>query len=307
MTALVSVIVPTKNRPDVLCQALESVAAQAYREIEVVVVNDGGQVVDETVGAFRNRLDIHLVRLPTSQGASAARNAGIDIARGRYLAFLDDDDLYLSHHLESAVRVLESDAADVVYATSAVSGVRLTPREADGWAGTVAFDLPFSEGLLAVTNYIPTSAVVCRALPDAGARFDPGLRVQEDWDMWLRLLYDKGFRFAHLPAPGLIYHRISGADSATSAILDDVEVHREFHRTYQLMIDRWPVPPESRAAEYRVWMLHVYDLVFDLMARGDRLDAHWYERVLAVLFAGFTGELAENELAGRLDAAVRDL
>lgn len=303
MNALVSVIVPTRDRPGVLHQALTSVLRQSYRTVEVVVVNDGGQDVDATVRALGDRLDIRVIRLPASRGVSAARNAGIDVARGEYLAFLDDDDLYLSHHLESAVQLLHSGAADLVYATSAVSAVRMQPHEADGWAGTVAFDLPFIEGLMAVTNYVPTSAAVCRALPP-DARFDTELRVQEDWDMWLRLIHDHTFRVAHLDAPGLIYHRIPDADSATSAILGDVEVHREFHRTYQLITGRWPVPVGSRAARYRRLMLSVYDQIFELMARGRRLDVHWYERVLRELLAGFTGELPDDAVAARLAAAL---
>jgi glycosyltransferase involved in cell wall biosynthesis len=301
VTAAVSVIVPTRDRPDLLRQALVSVAAQQYRDVEVVVVNDGGREVGSAVSPLRSELPIRVLDLPSSLGPSAARNAGIDLARGRYLAFLDDDDLYRSHHLRAAVALLDAGRADLVYATSAVSAVRLGPEQADGWAGGVAFDLPHRDGLLEVTNYIPTSAVVCRAGP---ARFDADLRVQEDWDMWLRLIHEHRFRVAHLPEPGLIYHRIADAESATSAILADVEVHRLFHTTYQRMIARWPVPPDSPSQRYRDWMLHVYQLIFDLMGRGGRLDVHWYERVLWTLHDGFTGALPEDRLADRLAAAV---
>jgi glycosyltransferase involved in cell wall biosynthesis len=297
----VTVIIPTKDRPDLLRQALTSVAAQTHRDIEVVVVNDGGEDVAAAVAPLRDRLAIRVVNLPASEGPSAARNAGIDIAEGRYLAFLDDDDLYRSHHLDAAVEILGSGAADLVYATSAVSAVRLAPSQADAWAGGVAFDLPYRDGLLEVTNFIPTSAVVYRA---AAARFDTGLRVQEDWDMWLRLIHDHGYRVAHLPEPGLIYHRIADADSATSAILGDVEVHRLFHETYQRITGRWPVPADSGSARYRGWMLHVYQLIFDLMARGGSLDVHWYERTLQVLYDGYTGALPEEQLSVRLAAAV---
>nr|MDT0660739.1 glycosyltransferase family 2 protein [Micromonospora sp. DSM 115978] len=301
MTVAVSVIVPTRDRPDLLRQALASVAAQEYRDVEVVVVNDGGADVEAAVSPLRAELAIWVLDLPSSLGPSAARNAGIDRAQGRYLAFLDDDDLYRSHHLRAAVTLLDAGKADLVYATSAVSAVRLGPEQADGWDGDVAFDLPHRDGLLEVTNYIPTSAVVCRAGP---ARFDPHLRVQEDWDMWLRLIHEHGFRVAHLPEPGLIYHRIADAESATSAILADIEVHRLFHTTYQKMIARWPVPAGSPSQRYRDWMLHVYQLIFNLMERGGRLDVHWYERVLWTLHDGFTGTLPEDRLPAHLAAAV---
>lgn len=95
--ALVSVIVPTRDRPAFLREALLSVEAQRPGRAEVVVVDDASEAPERTVEVvrgFEGRLDVRCVMLPARSGPSGARNAGAREARGEYLAFLDDDDLW---------------------------------------------------------------------------------------------------------------------------------------------------------------------------------------------------------------------
>ena len=95
----VSVVIPTRGRPDLVVRAVRSALAQSLREIEVVVVADGPD--DATTRALRTLDDPRLVVevLPQSRGVGAARNAGVRIARGRWIAFLDDDDEWASDKL----------------------------------------------------------------------------------------------------------------------------------------------------------------------------------------------------------------
>lgn len=98
---LVSVIIPTYNRPDFLREALASVFAQTYRDFEIIVVDDGstaetGKLLDELAGKIR------AIRLDRS-GISKARNTAVEAARGEFLAFLDHDDLWLPTKLEKHV------------------------------------------------------------------------------------------------------------------------------------------------------------------------------------------------------------
>jgi len=113
----VSVIIPTYNRPDLLFRAIESVLDQTYASLECIVVDDGSPAdsssVVEKFGDDRLRYFEH----ETNQGASAARNTGIQHARGEYIAFLDDDDEWLPTKLDKQVEFFfkQSDDIGLIY------------------------------------------------------------------------------------------------------------------------------------------------------------------------------------------------
>lgn len=104
----VSVIIPTYNRVDVLRRAIDSVLAQTYEDIELLVVDDGS--TDGTKSLVTGYDDPRVVYVPhrTNRGASVARNTGIDRAKGEYMAFLDSDDEWRPEKLEKQVALLES-------------------------------------------------------------------------------------------------------------------------------------------------------------------------------------------------------
>ncbi|MFI6781545.1 glycosyltransferase family 2 protein [Micromonospora sp. NPDC050276] len=299
MSIEVSVIIPTRDRPATLRWALRSVVDQHVDGVEVLVVNDGSADVTAVAAEFGARVVAH----EPGRGPSAARNAAIAQARGRYTAFLDDDDLYLDGHLRAALDRLES-GADFVYTSAVVAPRRVSPRGIDLAGFPVAFDLPLHPEFLGVTNFIAASAVVCRDVRAVGARFDEDLRVEEDWDMWQRLVVGHGYRIAHLARPTVVYHRIADVPSATTAVLHDVEVHRTFYDAYHTITTRWPVADGSSAARYRDWMRHVYHLVFARLEAGRPPHLHWYERCLRVLFDAFTGAAPEARLPVSLAEAV---
>jgi len=112
---LVSVIVPTRNRPETLGEALQSIAAQTYSPIEVVVVNDGGRDVQDVISRYSSKCSLNYIPLENNKGRSAARNIAIRAARGHYVAYLDDDDLFFPDHLETLVYCLESGGGKVAY------------------------------------------------------------------------------------------------------------------------------------------------------------------------------------------------
>lgn len=109
----VSVIVPTHNRPDLLREALDSLCAQTFQAWEAVVVDDASNPpAAPDVGDAR----IRIIRHSSAQGGAAAKNSGIQNARGDLLAFLDDDDCYQATYLERAVTMLDSHPdLDVVF------------------------------------------------------------------------------------------------------------------------------------------------------------------------------------------------
>ena len=107
-TPTVSVVIPTHNRSDLLPRAIRSVFAQTFQDWEVIVVDDGS--TDDTAAVVRSFRDerVRYVKLERNSGPSRARNVGIDGARGRYLAFLDSDDEYLPHKLETQLRQFQT-------------------------------------------------------------------------------------------------------------------------------------------------------------------------------------------------------
>ena len=106
-TPLLSVVIPTWNRARLVCEAVESALSQRNGQVEVIVVDDGS--TDDTgnilTRSFGNR--IHLLRQPSRRGVGAARNAGVPLANGELVAFLDSDDLWLPGKLDAELRLLE--------------------------------------------------------------------------------------------------------------------------------------------------------------------------------------------------------
>jgi len=102
---LVSAIIPTYNRAHVICDAVESILAQTYREIEVIVVDDGSK--DDTLPRLKQYGDRIRVVSQANAGPAAARNRGIAVAQGELIAFLDSDDLWLSTKIERQVALLQ--------------------------------------------------------------------------------------------------------------------------------------------------------------------------------------------------------
>lgn len=103
---MVTVVIPTRNRVGFLKQAVASVFAQSYPNWELIVIDDGS-ATPVTDAVIHNIEDARLIRFDESKGASKARNAGIDLARGEYIAFLDDDDIWLRDKLALQVQVLK--------------------------------------------------------------------------------------------------------------------------------------------------------------------------------------------------------
>jgi glycosyltransferase involved in cell wall biosynthesis len=197
MPELVSTIIPTYNRAALLVRALDSVAAQAYRPIEVVIVDDGS--TDNTVDVVTSRrqylagkgIDV-IFHQQKNEKAPKARNVGMKLARGSLFAFLDSDDLWLPEFLQTVVRLLDEhpncgmsfsgilgiDDNDVVFAERRMY---LEPEPIEG-----VLEEPFNH----IIRYMPTqtSGVIVRksVIEDVGD-FDLGLPVVEDWDLWYRI------------------------------------------------------------------------------------------------------------------------
>jgi glycosyltransferase involved in cell wall biosynthesis len=183
MSDSASVVIPTRDRPEMLVGAVAGALAQRGVEVEVLVVDDGSAV--PAVDAVPSDGRVRVLRHDFPRGVSAARNTGIDHARAPWIAFLDDDDLWAPDKLASQIA-----AADAAGAAWAYAGDVTVDEDLGIVSG--APPPPPAEVVAQLTNYnsMPAGAsnvvVATDALAAAGP-FDPSLKTSEDWDMWIRL------------------------------------------------------------------------------------------------------------------------
>ncbi len=186
---LVSVIMPVYNRETVVRAAIESVAAQTYRHLELIVVDDGSR--DGSVGVVERVLAdladdrITFIRLPANQGVSAARNAGMAKARGTYFAYLDSDNTWDADYLRIMLGRLSAKPGYL----SAYAGQEI-------WEYLPAFGTldrrwvrlcPFNRSRLEERNFIDLNVFLHhRSLYDEGAGFREDMRRLVDWELILR-------------------------------------------------------------------------------------------------------------------------
>lgn len=185
---MVSVIVPTHNRPDRLREAISSVLAQTNQNFEIIVVNDGAMDVAPVIADLNSGGRITCITHDRNRGLAAARNTGIRAAKGKYVAYLDDDDRYLPDHLSTLVTYLERHECKAAY----TDAWRVAEKRNGDRYIEAGRDLPYSHDFnpanLLVSNYFPVLCVMHErgCLDDVGV-FDESLFVHEDWDLWIRM------------------------------------------------------------------------------------------------------------------------
>jgi tetratricopeptide (TPR) repeat protein len=194
---LVTVIVPTQNRPRMLRDALHSVSQQRYRNWEAIVVNDGGEDISPILKSMPSEpvAKIRQISLPAVRGAAAARNTAIKVAKGEVLAFLDDDDRYMPDHLERLVSGLRASNAGIAFSAAELveetihDGTRVDLGRKPLFPG-----IRYSPPLLLVGNFIPIITWgVRRECVGLVGLFDEALQFLEDWDYLLRLSFHVDF------------------------------------------------------------------------------------------------------------------
>ncbi|PTQ78625.1 putative HAD superfamily hydrolase [Nitrosomonas oligotropha] len=180
---LVSVIIRSMDRP-ALSDALDSIALQTYPNIEVVIVNAKGQD-HRKLGEWCGRFPLRTIENNEPLDRSRAANTGLHSAKGSYLIFLDDDDLFYPEHITNLVTALQNHpSAQCVY-----SGVRVEHYVDQQLQHVTAFNEPYDQHRLWGRNFIPIHAMLFeRSLVTSDhCGFDENLKVFEDWDFWIQL------------------------------------------------------------------------------------------------------------------------
>ena len=204
---LISVIVRTCDRPELLTQALDSLASSTYRQLEVVLVVDGAgpAPVPEDYPLLLRR-----VELSTRRGRSGAANAGLAAATGDFIAFLDDDDLVAPEHFAQLVAAAMAADVRVVYSDAAVVAYELQGDE--GWKEMerrLPYSRDFDLDVLLVDNYLPLNTLLIdRTLIRSPDPFDSDLSFFEDWDFLIRLALETPFH--HLKKVTCEYRHFRG-------------------------------------------------------------------------------------------------
>ncbi len=298
---LVSVIVRTRDRPALLREALASLRGQTFRDFETLVVADGGTAPAESVlGAAPGEGGLALLHRSPPHGRARALNAGLDAARGRFIAYLDDDDLFLPDHLATLAGFLAgSDSYRVAYTD--VEQVEQT-LGADGryheGRRLVVYGQPFDPHRLLSSNYISLIGLM-HAVTDL--RYDESFDILEDWDFMLRLA-ERG-RFHRLAAITAVYRvRDDQSNATTVTPWHGVEAEAARRKLFEKHWHRHSVATQTALVDSfqnEAWLLRSQRAALE-----ERLTAELAtERALATRLAA---ELAgQTQRADRLDAELR--
>ena len=224
---LVSVVIPTYNRADLIDRAINSVIEQSYKNLEIIVVDDNSQ--DKTAEVVNSLGDnrIHYYYHNTNLGGSAARNTGVNKSQGKYIAFLDSDDVWLPHKLENQ---LEEISANIDHLDKIVSYTKfqkssrvfyqrsILPQRGKKTMETIADYFWLAGG-----EFLTSTILISRSLAIVNP-FQTSLRKHQDLDFILRL-DRQGAKFIFVPQVLTIWHNEPRSDRISK------------NTNYQLSID----------------------------------------------------------------------
>lgn len=243
-TALVSVIIPTYNRARLLEESIESVLNQTYRNIEILVIDDGSK--DDTKERVLSIEDCRVRYVwRNNAGACAARNTGLELALGEYVAFQDSDDLWVADKLSKQIDLLNIEKTNVCICKMRSLNMQtgelrtVSPRR-----GKISL-----ESLL-MGNYVSTQMILAKKKCFENICFDLNLRRLQDWDLALQLIQSNKFSFV---PEELVIQRIQhdSISSNDELLIPACEyIFRKFEREYK------KYPKSSR--KFKQWLSSLY-------------------------------------------------
>ncbi len=234
-TPLVSVIIPTFNRPDMLREAVTSVLAQTEQNFEVIVVNDGSVDVGPLLTDLDPKGRIKYIDNKGNRGRSYSRNKGIRAAQGKYIAYLDDDDRYYPDHLKVLVNFLESSNRAAAY-TDALCAVQ--EKQDAGYMVVrkeCRYSNDFSNQKILWRNLLPLLCLVhARSCCDRAGYFDETLETHEDWDLFVR--FSRYFDLHHINRVTAEYSfRYDGSSTTSGNAMDFLRSQLLIYRKYKAL------------------------------------------------------------------------
>lgn len=268
--ALISVIIPTFNRWPMVGDAVESVLKQSQKIFELIVVDDGSD--DGSFDELKQYGSLVTVFSQSRHGVAAARNLGVRLSSGKYLAFLDSDDLWFPKKLETQIAFMERNPGVQICQTEEIwvrNGKRVNPKRRHHKPSGDIFRASLDLCLVS-----PSAVMMTRDLFRRVGGFDEAFVVCEDYDLWLRI----------------------AVDTEVSLIPDPLIVKRGGHED-QLSFSTWGLDRfrvlaiekllrSGLRGEKRRWALEALAAKVAILAQGARKrskvsDALAYERILA--------------------------
>lgn len=248
---MISVVIPTHNRADLLPRAIKSVQAQTLTDLEIIVVSDGStddtKAVVEELAKDDNR--IKFVEYFPAKGGNIARNTGIEHAMGNIVAFLDDDDEFMPEKLERQMAVMEANPkVGLVY-----TGVRvLYINEQVEYRTKAGAEGDLSQEILLGNCIGTTSTVMARkdVLLQAG-KFDVELRAMQDFDLWIRIC--QLCEIGCVPEEMINYYNYTGTKQISALTDKYIEALAYINNKYQDKINALP-PEKQRERKYNEYL-----------------------------------------------------
>ncbi len=263
----ISVVIPTFNRGRMLKEAVDSVRRQTADNYELIVVDDGS--TDGSTQFLDRHPDIRCIR-QDRRGVSAARNAGIAAANGRFLAFLDSDDLWQPQKLAIQWQFFQQHPTARICQTDEIwirNGRRVNPKNRHQKRSGMIF-----EPSLALCLVSPSAVMIARSLLDQVGRFDETLPACEDYDLWLRIAWREPIYL--IPEP-LIIKRGGHADQLSK--MPQLDQYRI--RSLQNLIQGHPLDRHQRRAAVAMLQKKCHIYANGCQKRGRQAEAEAYRRI----------------------------
>ena len=179
---LVSCIITTYNRPKLVGRAIESVLGQSYGSIELIIIDDhSNEPYDEVKKLYSTNVKVRFHRNEKNLGLAASRNVGISLSNGKYISFLDDDDIWLKDKLEKQISYLENNKDFIGCSSSHIESVSKKVVKIDKEVYRFEDNTGF--------NYLgPPSKLTLKTDVALATMFDEQAKHAEDWDFYLQIL-----------------------------------------------------------------------------------------------------------------------
>ena len=239
---LVSVIIRTCGKIDILRNALNSLRQQTYKNIEVVVIEDGTNISENYIRNNYEDLNILYRAMGKRTGRTHAGNMGLSVAHGKYLNFLDEDDIFLPNHIQTLVDALECTNSYIAYSIAEEQQIKVrsvTPYKFKVKRKLIRYNYPYNRLLLCYMNLFPIQSVMFRreVFMQYGG-FDETMDMLEDWDLWLR--YSLNYEFYFVPQVTSIYYTPYKGKKRRERNIEmklAEEIVREKQQTYFFRVD----------------------------------------------------------------------
>jgi len=231
----VSIVIPTLNRAHLVTRAIKSVLTQTYQDFEIIVVDDGSQDETEKVVQQCGGKRIKYIKHQKTMGPGAARNTGIDISYGEYIAFLDSDDEWLPTKLEKQITLFKKTTFNTGLIYCGVAHIDQINRNVkEKWIPNYrgyVFEKNLSENF--IVSGSSTVIVQRKALEKAG-KFDESLPSCEDWDLWIRIA--RHYEFDYIPE--ILVNCFAHSERISSNFERVILGHKLFSKKYKEEIDK---------------------------------------------------------------------